>query len=114
MLGLVPGIPLRKAKPCHLYRHGRDKPSQDEEKLKLDPGLFARPDTLRDPLLHPPRDAGAVMPEIHEVGAFAGQCVVDAVIDEIAARVNLGRVIDIPSGIGFCLYITRACLDGVG
>ena len=35
-------------------------------------------------------------------------------IDEIAARVNAGRVIDIPSGVGFCLYVTRACLDALG
>jgi GT2 family glycosyltransferase len=35
-------------------------------------------------------------------------------IDEIAARVNAGRVVDIPNGIGFCLYITRECLDAVG
>src|SRR5262245_16044216 len=35
-------------------------------------------------------------------------------IDAIAARINLGKVVDIPSGIGFCLYITRRCLDRVG
>lgn len=35
-------------------------------------------------------------------------------IDDVAARVNAGRVVDIPNGIGFCLYITRACLDAVG
>jgi GT2 family glycosyltransferase len=35
-------------------------------------------------------------------------------IDRIAANVNAGRVIDIPNGIGFCLYITRGCLDVVG
>jgi len=35
-------------------------------------------------------------------------------IDDIAARVNAGRVVDLPNGIGFCLYITRACLDAVG
>lgn len=34
--------------------------------------------------------------------------------DRIAARVNKGRLIDIPTGIGFCLYVTRACLDEVG
>lgn len=37
-----------------------------------------------------------------------------AEIDLIAARVNAGRIVDIPNGIGFCLYITRACLDAVG
>jgi GT2 family glycosyltransferase len=35
-------------------------------------------------------------------------------IDRIAAEVNAGRVIDIPNGTGFCLYITRSCLDAVG
>src|SRR5579862_6417541 len=35
-------------------------------------------------------------------------------IDNIAAQVNADRVVDIPSGIGFCLYVTRACLDAVG
>jgi GT2 family glycosyltransferase len=35
-------------------------------------------------------------------------------IDRIAAEINAGHVVDIPSGIGFCLYVTRACLDTVG
>ncbi len=35
-------------------------------------------------------------------------------IDRIAVSVNAGRVVDMPNGIGFCLYITRACLDAVG
>ncbi len=35
-------------------------------------------------------------------------------IDAMAAHVNAGRVVEIPSGIGFCLYITRDCLDVVG
>ena len=35
-------------------------------------------------------------------------------LDRIAARVNAGGVVDIPNGIGFCLYITRGCLDAVG
>jgi GT2 family glycosyltransferase len=35
-------------------------------------------------------------------------------IDRVAAAVNAGRIVDIPNGIGFCLYITRACLDAVG
>lgn len=37
-----------------------------------------------------------------------------AEIDDIAARVNAGQIIDIPNGVGFCLYVTRACLDVVG
>jgi GT2 family glycosyltransferase len=35
-------------------------------------------------------------------------------IDRIARRVNAGSFVDIPNGIGFCLYITRRCLDEVG
>ena len=35
-------------------------------------------------------------------------------LDRIAARVNAGGVVDIPNGIGFCLYITRGCFDAVG
>jgi len=35
-------------------------------------------------------------------------------IDATAAAANADCVIDIPSGIGFCLYVTRACLDAVG
>ena len=29
MPGLDPGIPLRKARPCHINRDGRDKPGHD-------------------------------------------------------------------------------------
>lgn len=35
-------------------------------------------------------------------------------IDKIAAHANANTIVDIPSGIGFCLYLTRACLDAVG
>ena len=35
-------------------------------------------------------------------------------IDAIAATVNAKRIVDIPNGTGFCLYITRECLDAVG
>ena len=35
-------------------------------------------------------------------------------IDAIASKTNLDKIIDIPSGVGFCLYMTRACLDIVG
>jgi O-antigen biosynthesis protein len=35
-------------------------------------------------------------------------------IDKIAATVNTGALVDIPNGVGFCLYITRECLDAVG
>lgn len=35
-------------------------------------------------------------------------------LDRLAAETNENRVVDLPSGIGFCLYITRTCLDAVG
>jgi len=35
-------------------------------------------------------------------------------LDAAAAVANAGKVVDIPNGIGFCLYITRDCLDAVG
>ncbi len=34
--------------------------------------------------------------------------------DRIAADVNGGRIIDVPNGIGFCMYVTRRCLDRTG
>lgn len=35
-------------------------------------------------------------------------------IDEIAFAVNGTELVDVPTGIGFCLYISRACLDATG
>ncbi|MBN8993914.1 MAG: glycosyltransferase family 2 protein [Rhizobiales bacterium] len=35
-------------------------------------------------------------------------------LDRIAAEVNAGRLVDLPSGTGFCLYLTRRCLDAIG
>lgn len=35
-------------------------------------------------------------------------------LDRAAATANAEAVVDTPSGIGFCLYITRRCLDAVG
>jgi GT2 family glycosyltransferase len=37
-----------------------------------------------------------------------------AAIDRVAANANADQIVDIPNGIGFCLYVTRACLDTVG
>lgn len=37
-----------------------------------------------------------------------------AAIDRIARQVNEGKAIDIPVGVGFCLYVRRRCLDEVG
>ena len=35
-------------------------------------------------------------------------------IDELARKVNAGRVVDVPVGVGFCLYLRRACLHEIG
>lgn len=35
-------------------------------------------------------------------------------IDRVASIANSGDVTDVPSGIGFCLYITRDCLAAIG
>ena len=35
-------------------------------------------------------------------------------VDRIAAITNTGAIVDIPNGVGFCLYVTRRCLDAVG
>jgi GT2 family glycosyltransferase len=37
-----------------------------------------------------------------------------AEIDRIARAVNGGQAIEIPVGVGFCLYVRRSCLDEVG
>jgi len=35
-------------------------------------------------------------------------------IDALAARVNKGKLLELPTAVGFCMYIRRACLDAVG
>jgi GT2 family glycosyltransferase/glycosyltransferase involved in cell wall biosynthesis len=37
-----------------------------------------------------------------------------AEIDRIAQEVNAGQCVELPVGVGFCLYVKRACLDEVG
>lgn len=37
-----------------------------------------------------------------------------AALDRAAATVNRGRIVDLPNGIGFCMLVTRRCLDAVG
>ncbi len=37
-----------------------------------------------------------------------------ASIDRLSASVNRGKSVDIPTAVGFCMYIRRACLDQVG
>ncbi len=35
-------------------------------------------------------------------------------VDQVAARVNAGVSVEIPTGVGFCMLISRACLERVG
>ena len=35
-------------------------------------------------------------------------------LDRLAGDVNAGLVIDIPTAVGFCMYVRRGCLDDVG
>lgn len=35
-------------------------------------------------------------------------------LDQVFARVNEGEALEIPTAVGFCMYIRRACLDEVG
>jgi GT2 family glycosyltransferase len=55
-------------------------------------------------LNYPDRGGGNDVPDLAET----------ARVDTLARRVNGGCAIDIPVGVGFCLYIRRACLDAVG
>lgn len=38
----------------------------------------------------------------------------DAQIDCLAASVNTDAEVEIPTGVGFCMYVRRACLDEIG
>lgn len=53
---------------------------------------------------YPVRNAANPMPSAAEIAA----------LDARARAVNGDALVDIPNGIGFCLYITEACLDAVG
>ena len=55
-------------------------------------------------LSYPNRHGGNAVPDLTATGRLADQ----------AQQVNGGAVVDIPVGIGFCMYIRRACLDAVG
>lgn len=52
-------------------------------------------------------------PTPNEVNPMPGYDEIVA-IDRVASVANAGSAIDVASGIGFCLYVTRACLDSVG
>jgi GT2 family glycosyltransferase/2-polyprenyl-3-methyl-5-hydroxy-6-metoxy-1,4-benzoquinol methylase/glycosyltransferase involved in cell wall biosynthesis len=35
-------------------------------------------------------------------------------LDSLFAKANAGQVVDVPTGVGFCMYIRRDCLNAVG
>ncbi|MDD3651871.1 glycosyltransferase [Immundisolibacter sp.] len=37
-----------------------------------------------------------------------------AALDALCARVNAGQAVDLPTGVGFCLYVRRACWQALG
>lgn len=37
-----------------------------------------------------------------------------AALDQLFADCNAGEVVDVPTGVGFCMYIRRACLQEIG
>lgn len=67
-------------------------------------------------------DIGTVTPlgEVASIMSYPGRReraqtrMESAEIDRIARAVNAGKSIDLPVGVGFCLYMKRACLAEVG
>jgi GT2 family glycosyltransferase len=55
-------------------------------------------------LSYPSRTAANVVPDMRETGRLA----------TLARRANGGTVVDIPVGVGFCMYMRRDCVDAVG
>jgi O-antigen biosynthesis protein len=37
-----------------------------------------------------------------------------ATLDEMFSHVNAGQIVDLPTAVGFCMYIRRDCLDEIG
>ena len=36
------------------------------------------------------------------------------VLDSVASATNGRGIVDLPNGVGFCLYVTRACIEAIG
>ena len=80
-------------------------------------------DRLRAAALREPRTASATpfsnnaticsYPRFPEGGALVPGWPV-AELDRLFAQTNAGRQVDIPTAVGFCMYICRAALDAVG
>jgi GT2 family glycosyltransferase/glycosyltransferase involved in cell wall biosynthesis len=61
-------------------------------------------------------DIGTVTPmsEAGSITDYVRRDVSVAEIDRIAGRVNAGKVVDLPVGVGLCLYVRRKCLEETG
>lgn len=67
-------------------------------------------------------DIGTVTPlgETASIMSYPGNAdpeharITSADLHSIARHVNAGQFVDLPVGVGFCLYMKRACLDEVG
>jgi GT2 family glycosyltransferase/glycosyltransferase involved in cell wall biosynthesis len=61
-------------------------------------------------------DIGTVTPlsEAGSITDYARGDISVAEIDQTASRVNAGKAVDLPVGVGFCLYIKRSCLEETG
>ncbi len=57
---------------------------------------------------------GSIASYPHAAGNAAVADEAAAALDALAASCNAGRYLDIPVGVGFCLYVRRDCLDAVG
>ncbi len=86
----------------------------------LPPGVIDKLSTVA----HSAKDIGAVTPLSNngELTSFPQPNVANPLgpmedvmaMDEIAWNMNGADVVDLPNGVGFCLYIKRGCLDAVG
>ncbi|MFC5500521.1 methyltransferase domain-containing protein [Caenimonas terrae] len=52
-------------------------------------------------------------PRFCEPNELPPHCDTDS-LDALFAATNAGQVVDVPTGVGFCMYIRRDCLDTIG
>lgn len=81
-------------------------------------------DRLRDAAYYSARDIGTVTPFSNDAAilSYPGDAGTNPCpdqtdtdrLDRLAWRANGGTVVDIPVGVGFCLYVRRDCLNVVG
>lgn len=97
-------------------------PGQDVVLLNSDTVVF--PGWLERLRAHADADASiATITPLSNAGSIAsypggteGTCTEETarLRDEVAAAANAGRHVDAPTGVGFCMFVRRACLNQVG